>query len=85
MKTQIKDGESIEDPETTEIPAPSFSLEAFRNFLSRKLREVLDTLLEWGDAAARKLGITPEKLDNLRREIQDYFFDFKRMHMPLGH
>ncbi len=66
-------------------PAPSFSLEAFREFLTQKLRLVLDTLLVWGDGAVKVLNVSIETLNQFKEEIAAYFFDYKRMCMPLGY
>jgi hypothetical protein len=82
MKT-IPDDEDSADQDL--IPAPSFSLEAFREFLTKRLCKALDAILEWGDEAARVLAVSTEKLHQLKDEIAACFFDYKRMCMPLGH
>ncbi len=83
MKTVPLHEDDLTDEDST--PAPSFSLEAFREFLTKKLRKALDALLEWGDEAAKVLAVSTEKLHQLKNEIAAYFFDYKRMCMPLGH
>lgn len=83
MKTLQLYEEDLTDEDST--PAPSFNLEAFRKFLTRKLRDALDALLEWGDGATKVLAVSAEKLQRLKKQIAVYFYDYKRMFMPLNY